>query len=134
MDRLGDRRRAPAQGRWTAGAAGSAETRVDAREDGLHAALKLEDGCDMEVVLLWLDDLDDALFTVALAWERLRRAVLQVGLTSAFALAGSQLAAIATEWAPAFSYVAAASVGAWFLGTTLRVVYGRQSSHLMPAA
>ena len=40
----------------------------------------------MEVVLLWLDDLDDALFSVALAWERLRRVVLQVGLASALAL------------------------------------------------
>lgn len=88
----------------------------------------------MEVVLLWLDDLDDALFTVALAWEPLRRAVLQVGLASAFALAGSELAAVATEWAPAFSYVAAASVSAWFLGTTLRVFYGRQSGRFLPAA
>ena len=51
----------------------------------------------MEVVLLWLDDLDDALFSAALAWERLRRVVLQIGLAAAFALAGSELSAIATH-------------------------------------
>ena len=64
----------------------------------------------MEVVLLWLDDLDDALFSAALAWERLRRVVLKIGLAAAFALAASELSAIATQWAPAFSTVAAASV------------------------
>ena len=58
----------------------------------------------MEVVLLWLDDLDDALFSAALVWERLRRVVLQIGLAAALALAGSELAAIAThQWAMAFS-------------------------------
>ena len=58
----------------------------------------------MEVVLLWLDDLDDVLFSAALLWERLRRVVLQIGLAAAFALAGSELAAIAThQWAMAFS-------------------------------
>jgi CHASE2 domain-containing sensor protein len=81
----------------------------------------------MEVVLLWLDDLDDVFFSFALVWERLRRAVLTVGLASAFALAASDLAAIATQWAPVFSYVAAASVGAWFAGAALRAFYYRES-------
>ena len=36
----------------------------------------------MEVVLLWLDDLDDLLFSAALGWERLRRVVLQIGLAA----------------------------------------------------
>jgi hypothetical protein len=81
----------------------------------------------MEVVLLWLDDLDDVFFSLALVWERLRRAVLAVGLASAVALAASDLAAIATQWAPAFSYVASASVGAWFAGVALRAFYYRES-------
>jgi CHASE2 domain-containing sensor protein len=81
----------------------------------------------MEVVLLWLDDLDDIFFSLALGWERLRRAVLTVGLASAFALVASDLAAIATQWAPVFSYVAAASVGAWFAGAALRAFYYRES-------
>jgi CHASE2 domain-containing sensor protein len=88
----------------------------------------------MEVVLLWLDDLDDALFSVALAWERLRRVVLQVGLASALIMAASELSAIATQWAPAFSYVAAASVVAWLIGTLARAFHDRGSRRLISAA
>ncbi|HET7608083.1 MAG TPA: hypothetical protein VFL84_05360 [Gammaproteobacteria bacterium] len=88
----------------------------------------------MEVVLLWLDDLDDALFSVALAWERLRRLVLQVGLSSAIGFAATQLAAIATAWAPALWYVAAASVVAWLAGTLLRVVYHREARRFLTTA
>ena len=77
----------------------------------------------MEVVLLWLDDLDDALVFVALIWERLRRAVLQVGLAAAFALAASDLSAIAAEWALTFAWVAATSVCTWFAGAALRALY-----------
>jgi hypothetical protein len=88
----------------------------------------------MEVVLLWLDDLDDALFSVALVWERLRRAILQVGLASALSLAAVELSAIATQWAPTFAYVAAASVGTWFAGAALRAFYYRESSRFVSAA
>jgi hypothetical protein len=88
----------------------------------------------MEVVLLWLDDLDDVLFSAALLWERLRRVVLQIGLAAALALAGSELAAIATQqWAMAFSGIAAASVGAWFLGAALRMAYYREVSDPLTA-
>jgi hypothetical protein len=80
----------------------------------------------MEVVLLWLDDLDDALFSVALAWERLRRAVLQVGLASAVVFAATEVFALATQWTHALSYVAAASVVAWLVGTLSRVFYHRE--------
>ena len=74
----------------------------------------------MEVVLLWFDDLDDVLFSIALVSERLRRIVLQLGLAAALALAGSELSAIATHWWPIYSGVAAASVGCWVLGATFR--------------
>ena len=87
----------------------------------------------MEVVLLWLDDLDDALFSVALAWERLRRGVLQVGLASAMVVAASELSAIATAWTPAFSGVAAASVVAWFGGTLVRALHLREARRLTTA-
>lgn len=70
----------------------------------------------MEVVLLWLDDLDDAVFTTALAWESLRQLLLQIGLAAAFALAGCELSATATDWVPALTSIAGASVVAWFLG------------------
>jgi hypothetical protein len=88
----------------------------------------------MEVVLLWLDDLDDILFSAALLWERLRRGVLQIGLAAAFALAGSELSATATHWWPAFSGVAAASVGAWVLGATFRAFYYRRADGSPTAA
>ena len=88
----------------------------------------------MEVVLLWLDDLDDVLFSMALVWERLRRIVLQVGLAASFALAGSELSAVAVQWAPAFSGIAAASVVAWLLGAALRVFYYRDVNDSLSAA
>lgn len=47
----------------------------------------------MEIVLQWLDDLDDAVFTVVLAWERIRRRCLQIAAVSAAALAVSAMAA-----------------------------------------
>lgn len=79
----------------------------------------------MEVVLLWLDDLDDLLFSLALAWERLRRAILQVGLGAAFALAASEYFPVLTELAPILACLAAASVAAWFVGAAFRVYYYR---------
>jgi hypothetical protein len=88
----------------------------------------------MEVVLLWLDDLDDALFSAALVSERLRRVVLQIGLAASVALAGSELSAIATQWAAAFSTVAAGSVGAWILGAALRAYYYRSANASSVAA
>lgn len=88
----------------------------------------------MEVVLLWLDDLDDALFSLALAWERLRRLVLQVGLAASFGLAASDSFALAAQWAPALFYVAATSVSAWLLGAILRALYRRESGGYSTAA
>jgi hypothetical protein len=88
----------------------------------------------MEVVLLWLDDLDDMLFSAALVWERLRRILLQVGLAAAFALAASELSSVATQWWLTLSGVAAASVAAWLLGATLRVIYYRDRDGPLSAA
>jgi hypothetical protein len=80
----------------------------------------------VEVVLLWLDDLDDIVFTLALKWEQLRRAVLSVGLVAALAVATCEVSLVATELTPVLSVVAAASVAAWFLGAALRVAYYRE--------
>jgi hypothetical protein len=88
----------------------------------------------MEVVLLWLDDLDDVLFSAALVWERLRRIVLQIGLAASFALAGSEQTPIPTHWAAVFCAVAAASVGAWLLGAALRILYYRETRDSFKAA
>jgi hypothetical protein len=80
----------------------------------------------VEVVLLWLDDLDDLVFTLALKWEQLRRSVLGVGFVAALAVATCELSLIATDLTPALSVVAAASVAAWFAGAALRVAYYRE--------
>ena len=56
-----------------------------------------------------------------------------VGLASAFALAASELSAIATQWAPAFSYIAATSVAAWVAGLVLRAFYYRESRPFLTA-
>ncbi|HEX7236256.1 MAG TPA: hypothetical protein VF405_04785, partial [Gammaproteobacteria bacterium] len=60
--------------------------------------------------------------------------VLQVGLASALIMAASELSAVATQWAPAFSYVAAASVVAWLIGTLARAFHDRASRRLISAA
>lgn len=80
----------------------------------------------MEVLLLWLDDLDDIVFTLALRWEELRRAVLKVGLAAALAIATCELSLFATELTPPLSFVAAASVVSWLFGSAFRVVYYRE--------
>lgn len=79
----------------------------------------------MEVVLLWLDDLDDLLFSLALAWERLRRTVLQVGLGAAFTLGASEHLPALAKLTPILVCLAATSVAAWFVGAAFRVCYYR---------
>jgi len=88
----------------------------------------------MEIVLLWLDDLDDLLFSLALMWERLRRLLLQVGLAAAFGLAAAETAAVATRWSPLLSLVAAAAVTAWLAGAAARVYYYREARDTPHAA
>ena len=70
----------------------------------------------MEIVLLWLDDLDDLVFCGALAWEPLRRLCLQIGLTASLTLAACELSASAGAWAPQLAAVAASSVSIWLVG------------------
>ncbi len=82
----------------------------------------------MEVVLLWLDDLDDLLFSLALSWERLRRGLLQLGLTAALGVAACELSTLATAVVPALAVVAAGSVAAWFASWLLRALYYRELS------
>jgi hypothetical protein len=88
----------------------------------------------MEVVLLWLDDLDDLVFGAALAFERLRRGLLQVGLAASYGVAGVELSAVATQWAPALAVVAGASVSAWLLGAAAHAFYYRDTGASVTAA
>jgi hypothetical protein len=81
----------------------------------------------MEVVLLWLDDLDDLVFTLALDAERLRCLCLKIGLLSAFGLAacelaaGVELAAGATRWSVPLARLTIACVGVWLFSAAIAV-------------
>lgn len=73
----------------------------------------------MEVVLLWLDDLDDVMFVLASVWTRLRRLCLQVGLFAAVLLAACEASLTAIGWVPSLAAVAASSVAVWTAGALL---------------
>jgi hypothetical protein len=75
----------------------------------------------MEIVLLWLDDLDDLVFWGARLWEPVRRVCLQIGLAAAIALAAAELAASA-QWASTLAAIAAASVAIWLAGAACLAV------------
>lgn len=81
----------------------------------------------MEVVLLWLDDLDDLVFSAVLVFERLRGALLKVGLAASYGIVGAELSIVATQWAPTLAIVAAMSVTAWFIGATSHALYDRHN-------
>ena len=72
-------------------------------------------GIGMEIVLLWLDDLDDLVFCCARMWEPVRRLCLQIGLAASIALGTFELGARA-EWTAALTWVAAGSVIVWLSG------------------
>jgi len=63
----------------------------------------------MEIVLQWLDELDDAVFVVVLAAERLRRRCVRVGAVAAAAVATCSAGAW-LEWIPVLGLIAAGSV------------------------
>jgi hypothetical protein len=88
----------------------------------------------LEIILLWLDDLDDLVFALALRWESLRRIVLQVGLAASLAVATCELSFTGTEWTPTLAGVAAASVAMWALGAVLRILYRRELRLVSAAA
>lgn len=75
----------------------------------------------MEVVLLWLDDLDDLVFAAALVWEPLRILCLQIGLLAALTLVACELSVTAADWSTMFAGVATSSVAIWFLGALLMI-------------
>jgi hypothetical protein len=70
----------------------------------------------MEIVLLWLDELDDVVFVITAFWERTRALCLQIGLIASLALAGSELTIEAARWSPALASVALSCVAFWSTG------------------
>lgn len=71
----------------------------------------------MEIVLQWVDDLEDLLFAAALASERLRHTLLQVGLLAALALVAASLLPAGYVEPVLAAGVALASVAAWLVGS-----------------
>lgn len=73
----------------------------------------------MEVIVQWLDDLEDLIFALPLAWERLRVWCLQIGLVAALILGAIQLSRVLIAWAPTFAGTALLSVGIWATGLAI---------------
>jgi hypothetical protein len=69
----------------------------------------------MEIVLLWLDDLDDLIFAAAMVWRSAARRTLNIGLAAAIALAASCIADMYTSWITELTVVALGSVVVWSL-------------------
>ena len=78
----------------------------------------------MEVIAQWLDDLEDMIFALPLAWERLRLWCLHIGLISALILGGIHVSRIFTDWAPTFATAAVLSVTIWTAGLVAGEIAG----------
>ncbi|HEY7670873.1 MAG TPA: hypothetical protein VIC71_01555 [Gammaproteobacteria bacterium] len=66
----------------------------------------------MEVLLLWLDELDDLVFGIALLWEPLRRIVLQIGFAAAL---GLHFSLPPIDYETVLAAIAFASVVVWLV-------------------
>jgi hypothetical protein len=73
----------------------------------------------MEIILLWLDELDDVVFVLTAFWERSRALCLQVGLVASVGLAGCEVTEQAARWSPALAGIACSSVFVWSTGAML---------------
>ena len=73
----------------------------------------------MEVVLQWLDDLDDLVFGLALLWEPLRRRVLLIGLAAALLLGAAPIGPILRLSDAALAVTALGSVLLWLIALLL---------------
>jgi hypothetical protein len=82
----------------------------------------------MEIVLLWLDDLDDFVCALVALWAGMRRLCLQVGLLAACSLAACEASMTAAAWLPMLAGVAAASVALWLAGAPLVLLARRLRS------
>jgi len=67
----------------------------------------------MEIVLQWLDDLDDLVVVMAVRWRYLCRFGLSLGLAAALMLAPVPGVQLQSHWVIALSLFAIVSVLAW---------------------
>lgn len=82
----------------------------------------------MEVVLLWLDELEDWILIAPLLWWRLRPCCLAVGLLCALLIPLTGVSPRVAATAVALSVVAAASVALWLLELCLFALFRRRKT------
>lgn len=78
----------------------------------------------MEVVIQWLDEVDDWVFAAAFLWRGLRRLCLGFGFLAAIALLVAASRPEAAALWPAFAAIAVLSIAVWsatLLGHLLRI-------------
>jgi len=73
----------------------------------------------MEIIMQWLDDLDDLAFALIQAAERLRWPCLELGFAAACTLWLAQFADAVGVWVPMLACVALGSLVLWAAGLTL---------------
>jgi len=88
---------------------------------------------DMEILLQWLDDLDDLVFAVACGVERFRWPCLKIGFTAACGLVVIRFADILVGWVPALIWTALASVMLWLTAVVVRELPGLAAGSQRPA-
>lgn len=73
----------------------------------------------MEVILLWLDDLDDLVCALAQIVERLRWPSLKVAFGAALGLVVVHVGALPVAWASLSTSIAVLGLAIWGLGSSL---------------
>lgn len=79
----------------------------------------------MEVVLQWLDELDDLVFAGLTLWQRLRRLCLGIAVTAAAGLLAVPVFDIPSIGAPVFAVVTLVALASW----TLFAAIGSGAAH-----
>jgi hypothetical protein len=87
----------------------------------------------MEIVLQWLDDLDDLMHVAAFRWEALRRVCLSLGLVAAALLAAGEADGAAAPWLPSLAVLALLSVLVWGAGLGAFLMAMRRERGRTPA-
>ena len=84
----------------------------------------------MEVILQWLDDLDDLVCAFAHVAERSRWPSLKLAFGAALSLAVARLAALPDGWGPLLSSVSVGGLMLWAIGSG---VVARQAATIVAA-
>ena len=89
----------------------------------------------MEIVLQWLDEFDDFVFSLTMTWERLRHRSLQIGFFAALALPFMMQSGSWMPLVPVVAAISAASVCLWGGGLFgVRVLSPRYEYSISPAS